>query len=176
MCTSSSAPELAAAVCAYYRRNREFLSTWSPCRPDSFYTEEGQRAVLDQCVRERQDDMGCRYYLTRKETPDEVIGMTALNQIIRGGFQSSFVGYSLDRDHLRRGYMTEALSALAELAFGPLGLHRLEANIMPSKTASLRTARRCGFRAEGISPAYMNINGVWEDHIHMVRLAPAVEH
>ena len=46
----------------------------------------------------------------------------------------------------------------------------LEANIMPRNPASLRAAEKAGFVREGLSRRYLNINGVWEDHIHMVRL------
>ena len=41
---------------------------------------------------------------------------------------------------------------------------------MPLNRASLRVLEKCGFQKEGISPRYLKINGVWEDHIHMVRL------
>ena len=67
-------------------------------------------------------------------------------------------------------YAAEALEAMVELAFEGLNLHRLEASIMPRNAASLALAKRCGFSEEGRSPRYIRINGVWEDHIHMVRL------
>ena len=51
-----------------------------------------------------------------------------------------------------------------------LGLHRIEANIMPCNLPSLGVAEKCGFVREGLSRKYLKINGVWEDHIHMVRL------
>ena len=47
---------------------------------------------------------------------------------------------------------------------------RVEANIMPRNTASRRAAAKAGFVEEGLSRKYLKINGVWEDHIHMVRL------
>ena len=36
--------------------------------------------------------------------------------------------------------------------------------------ASLRAAEKAGYRPEGLARRYLNINGVWEDHIHMVKL------
>lgn len=190
MSTSSNAPErletadlvlirsrleLARRLCDYHIRNQDFLSQYAPGRPPEFYTPEFQRNLLEREEEEYRQDMSCRYYIAPKEAPETLIGLAAVNQIIRGGFQSAFVGYNLDREFLRRGYMTQALTALVETAFGPLRLHRLEANIMPRNTASLRTAARCGFVPEGISPKYMQINGVWEDHIHMVRRNTALE-
>ena len=45
-----------------------------------------------------------------------------------------------------------------------------EANVMPRNAASLRAAEKAGYRPEGLARRYLNINGVWEDHIHMVKL------
>ena len=41
---------------------------------------------------------------------------------------------------------------------------------MPRNTASRRAAAKAGFVEEGLSRQYLKINGVWEDHLHMVRL------
>jgi len=51
-----------------------------------------------------------------------------------------------------------------EARFGALGLHRVEANIMPRNGASIALVRRAGFRQEGYSPQYLRIAGRWEDH------------
>ena len=66
--------------------------------------------------------------------------------------------------------MTQAVQTVTDFGFGELGLHRIEGNVMPRNRASLRVLEKCGFQKEGISPRYLKINGVWEDHIHMVRL------
>ena len=41
--------------------------------------------------------------------------------------------------------MTEAVKAVTGIAFDDLGLHRIEANIMPRNKASLRVAEKAGF-------------------------------
>lgn len=46
---------------------------------------------------------------------------------------------------------------------------------MPRNARSLRVLEKCGFACEGLSPRYLRINGVWEDHVHMVRLNDALE-
>lgn len=59
------------------------------------------------------------------------------------------IGYALARDAWGQGWMDEALRALVAHAFGPLGLHRLEADIDPRNAASARALQRLGFQEEG---------------------------
>jgi ribosomal-protein-alanine N-acetyltransferase len=60
--------------------------------------------------------------------------------------------------------MPEGIRLALGQAFGPLKLHRLEANIQPANTASIALARRCGFVKEGFSERYLKIGGRWRDH------------
>ena len=66
--------------------------------------------------------------------------------------------------------MTAAVGMVVRYAFAEAGLHRVEANVMPRNRPSLRVLEKNGFINEGLSRCYLNINGVWEDHIHMVRI------
>jgi len=87
-----------------------------------------------------------------------------LSQIVRGAFQSAYLGYYAHERHARQGLMREAMAQAVAHAFGPLGLHRLEANIQPANHASIALARSAGFRLEGFSPRYLLIGGRWRDH------------
>lgn len=82
----------------------------------------------------------------------------------RGVFRSGYLGYQTGAPHARAGYMTEALALMLRQAFGPLRLHRVEANIQPGNRASIALARRAGFRLEGLSRRYLKIGGRWRDH------------
>ena len=163
-------PRLAKAAADYYARNREHLTPFEPSFPEGFCTVGYQKALMRQDCRAAKENRGLRYWVFRKEDPDTAIGCVALNNIILGAFRSCFLAYKMDKDLLRQGYASEAVLAVVELAFQGLNLHRIEANILPRNTASLALARKCGFKEEGLSPKYLRINGVWEDHIHMVRL------
>lgn len=68
--------------------------------------------------------------------------------------------------------MTKAVNEVVDYAFNVLKLHRIEANVMPRNIASKRVLEKCGFIEEGYSKKYLYINGVWEDHIHMVKFNP----
>ncbi|NED57511.1 GNAT family N-acetyltransferase, partial [Micromonospora aurantiaca] len=91
-------------------------------------------------------------------------GMVNINSIIRGRYQGASLGYAAFAPSAGQGYMTEGLAAALQHAFTELRLHRLEANIQPANRASLALVQRLGFRYEGLSPAYLYIDGSWQDH------------
>ena len=83
------------------------------------------------------------FVIESRETGD-LIGSTGF------GFCSDHdaeVGYVLAGDSWGRGYATEALSALVDLAPG-LGLTHLHASIHPDNVASSRVLEKCGFSLE----------------------------
>ena len=101
----------------------------------------------------------------------ELTGVINLNEIVRGLFQSAYLGYYAFLPFAGEGYMTEGLSLVLDQAFGPLGLNRLEANVQPRNKRSSRLVSRLGFRLEGFSPNYLKINGRWRDHERWAVLA-----
>ncbi len=125
--------------------------------------------IEDDC-KQIDENSGYRFWIVEKDNPNIIIGTIALTAIVMGAFQSCFMGYKLDKDYLNCGYMTQAVRKCVEIGFNDIGLHRIEANIMPRNKASLRVVEKAGFQNEGLSKEYLMINGVWEDHIHMVIL------
>jgi hypothetical protein len=61
--------------------------------------------------------------------------------------------------------MSEAVDAMLGFAFGRLGLHRLQAAVMPTNHASRSILQKRGFREEGYAERYLRIAGKWEDHV-----------
>jgi [ribosomal protein S5]-alanine N-acetyltransferase len=100
-----------------------------------------------------------------------IAGVVNLNCIVRGLFQSAYLGYYARAEFAGKGYMTEGLGLVARFAFEEMGLHRLEANIQPGNVASIALVRRCGFRKEGFSPKYLRVMGEWRDHERWARVA-----
>jgi ribosomal-protein-alanine N-acetyltransferase len=140
---------------ALARASRELHRPWTypPERADQFE---------ELYARSRRDDTLCLLACLRES--GEIAGVLILSQIVRGAFQSAYVGYYAHQRHAGQGYMREAMLQTVDHAFGSLGLHRIEANIQPANQASIALARAAGFRLEGFSPRYLLIGGQWRDH------------
>ncbi len=95
---------------------------------------------------------------------DALVGVFNLSEIVRGAFQSAYIGYYAFAPHAGRGYMAEGLELTLKFAFGAMRLHRVEINIQPANARSIRLARRAGFAREGFSRRYVKIAGRWRDH------------
>jgi [ribosomal protein S5]-alanine N-acetyltransferase len=109
--------------------------------------------------------------LIRGNVDDTILGSLELSQIVRGVFQSAYLGYQIGAPFARQGYMSEALALALHDAFGQLRLHRLEANVQPENVASLALVQRLGFHLEGYSPRYLKLGGRWRDHQRWAILA-----
>jgi aminoglycoside 6'-N-acetyltransferase len=72
------------------------------------------------------------------------------------------IGWTLHPDAHGRGYMTEAASAVLDIAF-ELGLHRVRANLDPRNDASAALCRRLGMRAEAHFVEDIWFKGEWAD-------------
>ena len=95
----------------------------------------------------------------------------AVSEIVRGAFQSTYLGYMGFLPHAGQGYMTEGMALALDVAFRKLRLHRVEVNIQPSNARSLALAKRIGFTREGFSRRYVKIAGRWRDHERYAMLA-----
>ncbi|MFJ6407851.1 GNAT family N-acetyltransferase [Streptomyces hydrogenans] len=104
------------------------------------------------------------FLVCERERAGAIAGFLTVNNIVHGAFRSGALGYGAFAHAAGRGLMGEALGLLLAHAFGPMGLHRLEANIQPGNAPSRALVRRAGFRLEGFSPAMLLIDGAWRDH------------
>ncbi|MEY2422195.1 MAG: [ribosomal protein S5]-alanine N-acetyltransferase [Acidimicrobiaceae bacterium] len=148
------------------RRNAEWLTKWEAQRvsgqPD---VVEDRDAYSVRCsARQRERQLGTGYGFGIFVNGD-FAGEINLTAVQRGPFQSAYVGYWIDEKHAGNGYMPESVIVLAQFAFEELHLHRIQISIIPRNTASRRVVEKLGIRDEGIAIRYLEINGVWEDHV-----------
>jgi ribosomal-protein-alanine N-acetyltransferase len=140
---------------ALARESRDLHRPWTypPERADQF----------DELYnRSRREDFLC--LLACEVESGAITGVFTISQIVRGAFQSAYLGYYAHERHAGQGLMGEALEQVLDHAFRSLGLHRIEANIQPGNAPSIALARGAGFRLEGFSPRYLLIGGQWRDH------------
>ena len=148
------------------RANHEHLKPWNPVPPpgeDSSSITEVSKTVLRQ-RREWKLGRGFVFMVAEREHPTAFIGKIALSGIMRGAMYGAYLGYWMSSDTQGRGYVTEALAAVLDFGFGPAGLHRVQAAIMPRNARSLRVIEKLSFRKEGYAERYLQIAGKWEDH------------
>jgi ribosomal-protein-alanine N-acetyltransferase len=168
------APESAGRYATFVVENEEHLGRWEPPRPDGYFTEAYWYRRLERNRDELARDVSLRLAMFRRADPDgPVLGHVNFSQIVRGGAQSCFLGYSLDRRCVGRGMMTEALAAAIPFVFDQIKLHRIQANYVPTNERSGRVLRRLGFVVEGYARDYLFIGGAWRDHVLTSRTNPS---
>ena len=143
------------------RRSRRSHGPWvsAPDTPEAF----------DAYVRRSRRANQASFLICRNEDA-AIVGVANLSEVVRGAFQSAFLGYYAFSPHLRKGYLREGLDLVVAHAFEDLGLHRIQANVRPENVASTELLRRLGFRLESHSPRYLFLDGAWRDHLGFVRL------
>lgn len=105
-----------------------------------------------------------RYFVCLNES-GAIAGTYCISAIIRGWFQSGYLGYEVFSPYQGKGYMAEGLRLMLQEAFGSLNLHRIEANIQSGNTASIQLVSKAGFEKEGFSKHYLRVGGErWKDH------------
>ncbi|WP_123669559.1 GNAT family N-acetyltransferase [Actinocorallia herbida] len=112
----------------------------------------------------RLADEGAIPLAVRRIEDDAIVGVVIISGVTRGVYERAVLGYAGFAPSVGQGYLTEGLSLVVQYGFGPLGLHRLEADIEPENTPSLRLAERVGFRREGLSRGFIRVGGIWRDH------------
>jgi [ribosomal protein S5]-alanine N-acetyltransferase len=74
-----------------------------------------------------------------------------------GGFvlkSMADIAYYLSKDYWNKGFISEAVNAVICFGFERLGLHRIQATVMPENEASIRVLEKVGFSREGLLRQY----------------------
>jgi len=151
---------------AVRRRNVDWLTKWEAARvPGVPDVVEDRGAFEARCsARQRERMLGTGYGFGIFVGGD-FAGEINLNSIQRGPFQNAYIGYWIAEEQAGNGYMSEAVVLVAKFAFDDLHLHRLQIAIIPRNRNSRRVVDKLGLRDEGVAERYLEINGVWEDHV-----------
>ncbi len=160
---TTDVPEIRRAL----RQNDSHLRPWSVA-PTSGEDAASLTAVSRGVLRQRREwKQGQAYVLVVTPIANDrsVIGRVTFGGVLRGAFQNAYLGYWIDADHQGRGLMTEAVAAATTFAFASIGLHRVQAAVMPRNLPSQHVVEKVGYRREGLAVRYLCIAGAWEDHL-----------
>jgi [ribosomal protein S5]-alanine N-acetyltransferase len=161
----------AARLLQYRVENRAHLAPWEPLRETEYYTlEHCAKTIADGLARARQD----RGYPLMVFDPEEqvILATFTFANIVRGAFQACHLGYGVAASMQGQGLMREVLHPGVAWAFGELGLHRVMANYVPRNERSAKLLAQLGFEREGYARRYLQIAGVWEDHVLTALIRP----
>jgi ribosomal-protein-alanine N-acetyltransferase len=147
-------------------RSREWLVRWEPRpiigQPDA---AEDRRVFAARCgARDRERQLGTGYGFGIFVS-GRFAGEINISSIQRGPFQNAYVGYWIDQAMAGHSYVPESAVLVFRFAFEELALHRIQVAIIPRNQPSRRVAEKLGLREEGVAFRYLEINGIWEDHV-----------
>jgi ribosomal-protein-alanine N-acetyltransferase len=163
-------PEDAPVLTELLQTNRDFIAPFDPVRSDSYFTVEGQQAIIATALENHAAGRQGPYVVLNDD--GAVIGRITLNDIVRGALQSATIGYWIDAAHNGRGLASAAVAEMISFAFDELKLHRLEAGTLLDNVRSQRVLECNGFERFGIAPKLLKIQGRWQDHVLYQLLTP----
>ncbi|MGC5771993.1 GNAT family N-acetyltransferase [Paenibacillus pabuli] len=144
-------------------RNRAVFEEISASdRSESFYTLEGQVALLEGWAKAREEEKRYSFGIFLNTT-QELIGEISLFELVLDHTHKWIVGYVLDQRHNGKGYMSEALQMVLKFAVDEAGIKRVEAGALPDNMGSIRVLRKAGFQE--IGRQNINIKGIGKEHV-----------
>ena len=165
-------PDYARDVLNFYQEDKELFERYEADRCPQFYTESYQRNVLHAEYALTLRLTQIRFYVFLKTDPNRIIGTVSLYDV-SSAFSRADIGYKFSSAYHHKGYASEAVEKLIDIAFMELSLHRICARVQEENTPSIRLLHGLGFEKEGICRDYLKLRGQWVDHLQYSLLAPA---
>ena len=154
----------ARMVLDFYTANAKEFALYEPLKEEDVTNLNYQALMLDFELENYKKNSLLRLYLFEKENPFKIIGTVSFRNISQTFYQCATLGYKMDKDYRRKGYMSEAITKGMEIMDKELHLHRVEAIVLPSNEPSIRLLEKLDFQREGLIRDKVFLNGQWEDH------------
>lgn len=153
-------------------KNMMRLKPFEPKWMKDALTPEFFERRLKRQAKDWQNDKAYCFLIFEKES-NLMVGGVNLNNVIRGAAQNASLGYWIDEAHEGKGYMREAVRGVTEYAFDVLKLRRVNAACLPHNERSKNLLLSLEFDEEGYAKKYLQINGMWQDHILFGKVNPS---
>ncbi len=148
------------------RESREFLKPYEPRWSEADLSHRVFTARLRRGREEARAGSDYTFFIFERESGREtLVGGLTLSNVRRRAAQFVTLGYWMGQPFAGRGLMTEAVGVVVPFVFDTLGLHRINAALLPDNTASRRVLEKNGFKEEGFAQSYLQIDGKWRDHV-----------
>ena len=143
-------------------RNHDWLTPWEASEPTGLLPSKSFRGFVRAQRREARRAIAMPLVIERE---GRFVGQITLGNVVWGSLRSGYIGYWVDQAVAGRGIATSSVAMLIDHVLAPGRLHRVEINIRPENTASLRVMEKLALREEGMRRSYLHIAGEWRDHI-----------
>ena len=110
----------------------------------------------------REDEGAVSDPIPEEGEDPEPVGVVAFGWV-RNTVRIGSLMYWVAPEHRRQGYVTEGTELLLDYAFAERGFNKVNANVVESNDASIRTLESLGFEREGHQRRESFVNGEWED-------------
>lgn len=111
-----------------------------------------------------KDDVG--FAIETLDDPPVLVGNVGLWGA-RPKDRCATLGIALGREHVGRGYGTDAVRVLVGYGFREMGLHRIQLVVAPFNPAGIRVYQKVGFVEEGRRRESVLHDGRWYDEVLM---------
>jgi len=135
---------------------------------------ETERRWIESAIEDHERGKTLRFAIMTIEEK-EFVGLVFLTNIDHVNKRAGFGSWIGEVKYRGKGYVTEARHLLVRYAFHELNLRRLEARVIASNTASLRSVEKFGYTKEGVLRQHTYKNGRANDVIVFSLLKPEYE-
>jgi RimJ/RimL family protein N-acetyltransferase len=134
------------------------LSNWAAPPSEAAARER----IAKRSANEDEDDLG--FAIETIDDPPVLVGRMWLSA---AGMRCAAVGIALGREHIGRGYGTDAMRVIVGYGFRELGLHRMQLGVAAFNLAGIRAYQKAGFTEEGRHRESVLHDGRWYDSVLM---------
>lgn len=167
-------PDYSNDVLRFYLKDQALFEQYEANRSPNFYTEPHQRTILQLEYGLTLKLAQVRFYVFLKDAPEKIIGTVCLYDISSSNSRAE-IGYKFSSEYHHKGYATEAVEKLIDIAFSELNLHRLSAHVQEDNLPSIRLLTGLGFEKEGVCRDFLCLNGMWTDHLQYSLIVPNLQ-
>ncbi len=140
--------------------DREWLIRWEATTPGIRYPLD-VRWMIRSLMSQAKKGTGLALVMEYK---GKVVGQLNVANILFGSVSSATIGYWIAKNSAGKSIVPISVAIAIDHLFAEVGLHRVEIDIRPENTASLRVVQKLGLRQEGTKERFIHIDGQWRDH------------